>query len=274
MNKLAVVSTDNNHTYSFFAPIVAAFWKYVAKYECIIINVGEPDEKTKFSLNYAEQVFGAKIIQINNCTQASDVTLAQSSRLYACDLLQDTNDFLLTSDIDMLPLSYEYFNVSSTDDKFIFLYYNAYDMHKFPICYLGARINLWKKIMLSQNDISFLDDFNFNFTQFSDKNPNTLQVWNFDELLFENKFWSWVEKNAINLDDKVVKIHRNPNNDRLDRADWKNDFHAHSIYKDCHALRPAYLHDNFHKIYDLCTKYLGNETATKIMEYFNKYKYL
>lgn len=268
MRKIAVVSSTNNHTYSFFAPIVSCIWHKRMGFEPLVIQVGEPDLKTAFSLKFAEEQYSAKIHVIQDCAGLHDTTVAQVSRLFAACLIKDQDAYILTSDIDMLPIHHNYFNnVEIVTDNFIIYYYNAYDQHKFPICYLGASQKIWKSIM-NIEEKSVFENLEQDLRKFLLSNPTDLQIWNYDELLFEKQLWNYMQ------DNKIIKIYRNPKQDRIDRSDWNFNGTLQPQIIDCHALRPAYDLCNFNKIMQLLGCLINPSDCEKIQTYYDIYKYL
>jgi hypothetical protein len=272
MKKIAVVSSSNNHTYSFFAPIVASLWQRRIGYECLIIQSEPPDVKTKFSLEFAQKHFGARIKILQNKHKINPTTLSQVSRLFASYFVADDDAYILSSDIDMLPISHAYFNnISNIDEKIYLYFYNAYDMHKFPICYIGAAKNIWNDV-ISIDGVDVEDAIAEDLKIFLSNNPTDLQIWNYDELYFEKKLWSHIERQKLH-DSQIIKIYRNVHQDRIDRSDWRYN-HDFSKIVDCHALRPMYELHNFNRVIELLQNLLDTSSLQKLREYYDIYKYL
>jgi hypothetical protein len=113
-----VLGVNDNPTYRYYLPLVTWAWKYFG-WEVIVMN----------AKNYN--------------TGYPSAMVAQVSRLYAA-LLVEPDSYLMTSDVDMLPL-FDYWKIHP---MVITSWGHDLTGYKhYPICYIGATREKWMEIM-------------------------------------------------------------------------------------------------------------------------------
>lgn len=155
--KYAVISSDVNPLYSFYLPILGRAWEEMG-YTALYLLVGEEkDWKSHPEASFALERFKnmGLIHYVSTIPNREIHTVAQVSRLYASAIPSlKKDDYLLTTDADMIPLSKSFFNKEDKSLDFHLFTGNGYDLvskdHlpvKFPMCYLGASVSSWKEVM-------------------------------------------------------------------------------------------------------------------------------
>jgi len=156
---------------------------------------------------------------------------AQIIRMYAATYFQQS--VILTSDIDMLPLSKAYFEqsvASASDDALVILSADAYRRHpqpRFPICYNAARGSVFCDLLQFENTF---EDYAHRLAKFS-------WGWDTDELYFGKCVFESRHKNIVKLNRGWG---RGGANKRIDRSTWtyNPELLAQNHYIDSHLLRP------------------------------------
>ncbi len=93
MDKIVIVSTNNNPDYIFFSKYIRHAWNKIGwKLACCITH--DVDEKN---------IYADYIIRLPEINGLRKETIAQGGRLYAANYLPEA--LLMTSDIDLLSLS-------------------------------------------------------------------------------------------------------------------------------------------------------------------------
>lgn len=278
-----IYSSNENHDYFFYLPLTTLLWKELVNYDPIVLLTGTPKEwldipKRKLALEKTKQ-FGGDVYFLGNIQNVRSSTLAQVSRLYAGGLVLADDVYVLTSDVDMWPLQKNYFYQQDFQKKLHLYYANAYAPKiKYPICYMGAYVKVWREIMGLGNP--YLGDDTLYFqkkTQYTIMNslltdcitknlPSTASAWEnwlFDEELFGKVLQKWP-----GFPTQCQMIHRNggPPEGRVDRAGWQFDSLL-PTHIDAHLVRPGYSGDNWVKIDKLLKALLDEVNYQKAIEY-------
>jgi hypothetical protein len=261
IKKHIINSTDFNLTYCFFAPIVSLLWNKRIGYSPITLFYEREAAWTSSELyrlvlestkKFSEAVHIAAIPQIRSST------IAQVSCLYASALDLPNASYLLTSDIDMIPIQAAVFHSQNPTKAFHIFGADAYaPTSQFPICYLGGTLNAWRDVMgietldLSQNLLSTMDP--------------TTDYWNFDEEWFADRMKRW---DKFETDCELIQrgwIDGRAKN-RIDRVAWKFNGEVGDLI-DCHSLRPGFLWSNWVSIRTLLAALLPSESMKWIDDY-------
>jgi hypothetical protein len=157
--KRAVVSSSADNIYGFFTPILGRLWRDLIGYKPLFILFKDEDEWTRspdtaFILKTLKDD-GHEVIFINPVAGYRTSTVMQLSRVLAAAIPSVADDdYLLTSDADMLPLNRSYFHQQDPNYRFHIFSADAYadiahGQHspKYPMCYLGTEARYWKEIM-------------------------------------------------------------------------------------------------------------------------------
>jgi len=218
--KYALTSCDSNPTYYEFWPLVSKVWKEYLNIEPILIFVGEEIPK-ELNKKYGEIIKFKPIKDIPTSTQS------QFIRLWYAKNFDDT---IITTDIDMFPLSKWYFKdqiKNVEENKFLML---AVKPDWYNICYNVGNGKIFEEVL------ELKETFEETLRPYYQSIKNE-DVWFLDELYLTEK----VKKNNEN----VIRIFRNSLN-RIDRGFWNYNPSLVKLghYYDCHSLRPYKTHKN------------------------------
>lgn len=168
--KTVVISTNDNEIYLNYLPYIQKAWNELG-WNTLTFYLGEKkiisDDKNK-------------IVKIENIENIKEATIVQVYRLLAHRF---TDGLIMTSDVDMMPLS-DYWKPES--DKFTCYGKDlTFDVH-YPICYVAAPHNLWKKLIPENSIEELLSKYpqhksnDFNKWWFTDQDIITERLCNFD----------------------------------------------------------------------------------------------
>lgn len=208
MKPIVFISSDNNPIYRDFFPICKKFWKHIG-FIPIHLKIGSK----QFPI----------VPKIPTSFQAQIV------RLYASKFYP--NDIIITTDIDILPLSKNYFidKLPKNEKEVIVYTSNALSENgedRFAMCYISSYGKNLSKIVLENENETWIDFVN---------RLNSLNLgWNTDELFITEKI---KESNYNKILHKRV---RDESGflfvDRLSRKNWK--INKNNFYVDAHCPRP------------------------------------
>ena len=151
MTSYAVISSDLSPKYAWYLPLTCLAWRDACGCEPLVILVGsraawEADAAGRVALRYALKV-GAKVSYIPQVSGYRTGTVAQVSRLFACCADVRRDDLLLTTDVDMWPLSRGAFSPMPGNDGMVLFYSNGCGDGTYPMCYLRATTETWRVVM-------------------------------------------------------------------------------------------------------------------------------
>uniref|UniRef100_A0A7S0F622 Nucleotide-diphospho-sugar transferase domain-containing protein n=1 Tax=Hanusia phi TaxID=3032 RepID=A0A7S0F622_9CRYP len=124
----AVMSTDSNAEYAFLLPLAALVWDKVMRFQPLLLLVGSsweqplPESRQQVVLEMLRKMkFRVQVIASSSSINTAAV--AQVGRLYAClaEGIKD-DDYLLTSDADLIPVSPTHFDSERDWEKKLHLY--------------------------------------------------------------------------------------------------------------------------------------------------------
>ena len=214
-----VISSDDNPLYKDFYPVVAQRW-YDLGYKTYYLNITEKDEIISNKYGIIHKI--KKIDFIPTSFQS------QVIRLFSSNLVEGN---LFMSDIDMLPISKDYFSKydNELDDKNIILYSGQpYGVNPYyPMCYVLGHSNTLKTYLKIAN-ISFLE-----YCKMLSENIGI--KWNTDEhFMYE----------ALQPYREFLKVKQRDFSRRINRPDWVYDIEKlkQGFYIDSHMLRPYSLY--------------------------------
>lgn len=140
--KYVVASVNNNPKYYNFIPYQIRAWNYVGiKFICFFIS--------KEPLPTELEPYKENIVLLNTYPEKiNDVFLAQNARVFCCAFLEN-DGFAMITDMDMLPMNFNYF-LEEIKDNFTdeFIYYRHIDEFQKQIymCYNAALPSTWSKL--------------------------------------------------------------------------------------------------------------------------------
>jgi hypothetical protein len=234
MNKYVIISTNDNEDYFHYLPIVTHAWNQLG-WSVICFYRGNETEFPKIEKPN-------EIITINELSIYREATIVQISRLFGGCLNLNDDDYLLTSDVDMLPCS-DYWKPNF--DEISVYGYDLTDFTEFPICYIGMQAKLWREVM----NVSKGDNVVEMINSLLDSCPNAKS-----EDFYE---WWGVDQQEITkiLKQRAVQhYHRGKSGDyaigRVDRGNWIATLNQ-SQFVDCHLPRPAKSETSINQVQEL-----------------------
>lgn len=145
MKKYIVLSVNDNVDYLYFTPLVCWAWRKFG-WEPIIFYHGKLTPLLELLYSHVDFLPSRISFLADQEGYRSD-TITQISRLYAAALLKPVKpfDYLMTGDIDMLPLS-NYWKPTVEQEPTVW----GHDLTGFghyPICYIGMAAYNWSAVM-------------------------------------------------------------------------------------------------------------------------------
>ncbi len=256
----AVISADMNPDYIVYLPITAACWKKLG-YECLVILVGTPQQWNRSPAHRvvleALMPWAGKIVWMPELEGHKTHVVSQVSRIFAAGCSLAADDYLLTSDADMWPLDRAYFHKQDPSRPFHVWYRNAYEVEdgvqKYPICYLGGNVKIWREIMRLGDD-NGVDRLREELDSGLGRGASGMTAWCFDERLFGIRFREW---GGAAKSQMMIRSMRHEG--RIDRIKWK--FRRSIAGKvDAHVLRLGEGFVNWPKLRALAAVALPDET--------------
>jgi len=265
MAKYIILSVNDNPDYLYFTPLVCWAWRKFG-WEPIIFYHGESNE--------VSHLVGSKLLTsiptknwfnlLSHEGYRSD-TITQISRLYAA-CVQD--GYLMTGDIDMLPLS-DYWQPK--EDTITVYGHDLTGYGHYPICYIGMPHTRWIEVMgLSSPDYNALIKRDLD-TLPQAKNPDFYKYWFSDQDLITQRL-----KDVQFPITSILRGHYKNGfaHCRVDRGAWTLD---HPQFIDAHLHHQIYHRGNewkFDKTMELLRKVWPNEDFTWFIEYHKEFKRL
>lgn len=265
MNRYVVLSVNENPQYIFYLPLVVWAWKKFG-WNPIVFCSGQKTQTRVFETVVNLCLHSHEIWKVGPIEKYNSDTIAQVSRLYAACLYGHKEDYLMTSDVDMLPLSdYWQFN----PEKITTWGHDLTNFQHYPICFIGMKRTRWVEVMgLSSHN------FNDMMKRDLDRMPNaqsadSAKLWVTDQDLITEKI------NNVTFDKVHVPRGSGANGypiGRVDRSAWTLE---HAQFIDAHMLRDIYLNpDHLAKTLLLLYKVWPNENFKWFTEYTNEYSKL
>lgn len=225
-----LIGSDTNPYYFDFWPTVSKVWSQVFKVKPVLGLVCDEDSEI-----YEDQ-FG--LIKKFKKVEGVDIGLqSQIVRFYLANFLEGN---CLISDIDMLPLSKNYFEGTcsrlNSENIVIHSSDNPECLRKnmYPMCYVAAKSQVFKNVF----------DLNLSWEEFCNLLHNRNETWYTDQkYLFEKvNQYNEINKNVIFL----KRGWNGPADRRIDRINWiYNPERVNSgFYIDSHLLRPFAQYQN------------------------------
>lgn len=241
-----LLSSTLDCLYSVFMPIATVAWN-ICGWRPTFLLVGTHEEwkdRLEFQLSCR---FGANVFWIPKIEGFADSTVAQLARLFGQQLLDDPSAFLMTGDVDMIPLCQSYWSIEFNSNQMMLWYGNAYpfDPPRYPLCNIGATCQTWHEVIGKPTLIQVLQ------SELGCKADKTT-AWNFDELFVGQRIRSWNRfPSGVTI---IPRKGSAPLQDRADRVSWPIKTIPTGLI-DAHLPRPAYEPQNAVRIENLLRAY-------------------
>jgi hypothetical protein len=220
----AIVGSNLNPLYIDFWPIVSKVWKTVFNITPVLALICDEDS------DLIEDEYG--LVKKFKSIDGIDTGLqSQIVRFYVTKFLKGN---CVISDIDMLPLSKNYFinQVEEFDDNKFYVMSadngECINNRELPMCYnIGSSLKF--------NDIL---NMNCTWEEFANQLHNMNEGWSTDQKFLFKKIEEYINKEEIVLMSRGWTF--GPANYRIDRLLWKYDPYlvSNDYYVDAHLLRP------------------------------------
>ena len=225
-----LIGSDTNPYYLDFWPTISKVWSQVFKVKPVLGLICDEDSEI-----YEDQ-YGL----VKKFKRTEGVDLGLQSQIVRFYLANYVNGNCLISDIDMLPLSKEYFEgtCSRLDTKNIVIHSSdnpeCLRKNMYPMCYVAASSEVFKSVF----------DLHLSWEEFSNLLNNRNETWYTDQkYLFEKvNQYNEINKNVIFL----KRGWSGPANRRIDRVSWiyNPERVSSGFYIDSHLLRPFTQYQN------------------------------
>lgn len=254
--KYIVLSINENPEYSFYLPLVVWAWKKFG-WNAIVFYSGLGDRCSSLAIKNTD-LSNVMFHNVQVEEYRSD-TIAQVSRLYAACPYGHKDDYLMTSDVDMLPLS-DYWQFDR--EKIGIWGHDLTGFQHMPICYIGMKRPRWIEVMgltshlytkMIKRDLDSMPNA---------KSSNFEEWWSVDQQLITARI------NAVNFPKQNVSRGSGANGypiGRVDRSAWSLN---HEQFIDCHMLRSIWKNpDHLARTMLLLYKIWPNENFTWFRTY-------
>lgn len=282
MKKYIVLSVNDNVDYLYFTPLTCWAWRKFG-WEPIVFyhRKSRPYKGAESDKNHRESPL-AMIEQlisdsVNDCQfrphfldsiegYRSD-TITQISRLYGSCVVDGSPSYLMTGDIDMIPLS----NYWKQDlNKITVFGHDLTGFGHYPICYIGMTAQEWNFVMnTSSNDYNNLIKRDLD-TLPQAKDPDFYKYWFSDQDLITARLNEYGKE-------KITFINRGqyPNGfayGRVDRGVWSLD---HKEFIDAHLMQQTHHSDEkIRKLMELLHHVWPDEDFKWFLNYTKEFKKL
>lgn len=289
---LLSANIETNNNYMFNIPMVCLSWRRL-NYEPIVLivysDLSNINVLTNKTIEYLD-LFNIKKILIKSPNQY-DLLIGMLSRLFAGSLpdsLISKNDFIITSDSDLYPISSTYFNIENSDSIVVwngfccgtFKYENK-NYEVYPISSIGMKKWQWQQVM-KVNSTKVELDGNYilksisnesNFVQKNDKIIKGGASWFIDQTLISMNIRKYLDEHENSNLNKIRY-----SGTRLDRSMSKKIWLFNLNFKfdsitDCHSFQ-SNVFDNWNLLQELFLRLFSQKICSILDKYFHEYVYL
>jgi hypothetical protein len=256
MRKYVVLSVNENPKYLYYVQLIVSAWSKFGWWP-VIFYTGKDSKISDYAFRELEG-----FVHFTHVDGYKSETIAQVSRLYAACFSGDERDIIMTSDIDMLPLS-NYWNPS---DLNITCYGRDLTDYHYPICYCAMTPLNWIKVMLITDR-----DYNVCIKQDLEERDKNSNSWLWDQDILTERLNRYGKKLLTLMPRGTDKRTGYPIG-RVDRSNWHLN---HSQLIDAHLPHDILTNDeSYKKVCDLLKYVWPNEDFTWYHNYHNEFKKL
>jgi len=272
--KYSILSVDANPDYLFLAPLTCAFWKKLG-YQPYVVLVDDSDispDMLNLVLKSTNQA-GGHINHFKHINGYRTCNVAQISRLYAsADPLFKDDDYLMTDDVDKLPISSAWFNQQDLNKDIHIFDPDELNYTRLKIGNIGMKAKVWKEV-IGIGEGSLKENLNDCLAEMLSKESTWDQGWNLDEYILTKKVFE-----SSYYPDKCQMCVRGANqyglrNGRIDRTAWKQTFYQYvsSRIIDVHLHRKPYEEEIWRDTKTIMSLVFSREEVDFFEEYKRKF---
>jgi len=255
-----MLSTDiKNLHYTWFVPIVSLLWYEKMEWQPVLLIVYVSEEDFTGQINLIIQYAIASGIEVHKYKYTIDASKYPMKvpltciRFAACVFDWPEDTYVLISDVDMWPLSAEFYNKETSYNTAVhILFANAYGNPRFaseyPACYIGMKLSTWREVMechKGQDIMTVVTELK----DFTGGHP-----WGIDQRGITKRLKHW-----NGFPNNVHFTIRNDKVDRIDRSYHKNNYVWTPQKVEAHILRPSFTAENWPRIRAVLSHVLDQE---------------
>lgn len=263
MTRFVIFGCTADANYSFPAPLTIALWRQHG-YEPIMVRVGEWRSREAELSERACIALGARVVPFDlaGCIWSGE-WISKCVRFMAPTLpFVEADDFVTTTDADLLPLDVEYMKEPDPEKFNVFnaSAYVGFRDHLYPMVWLAAKSKVWRELVrpscgdLRKATIEFVEKWN---AIGREQNGNVS-----DEMILRALLMGWPHwpqgANLVSRPTKRCMVMA----DRIDR-----DLAHVENAKDVHLPRPSWTPDVWPRIRDIAYPKLTHDQRRQIDTY-------
>lgn len=259
MKRYVVLGVNENPKYLYYLPLVCWAWKYFG-WNSVVFYAYPMSDVFGFICDYTidQKIdFQPAVVPFVNVYKSE--TMAQVSRLYGAAVVED-DSYLMTSDVDMLPLSKNIFHYEG--HRVLSIGRDLTDYH-YPICYIGGRAKVWQQFM----DIQHKDYYACMIRDMRQQK----NMWTLDQDIVTDKLLDYGIQNINHIDRGTDQRTGYPIG-RVDRSHWTLD---HKTFIDAHLPHDVLTNEkSFHNVMQLLHTVWPKEDWKWFINYTKEFKKL
>lgn len=245
MNRI-VLSSDLNHDYLFFVATSCLVW-YHFGFKPLLLAIGDPEEwkehkRGNLMLWQCRERAMAEVVFVPEIEGMRRSTVAQMSRIYASAFVDNPDDFLLTSDIDMWPLDKDWYQPRDPDKIHLHGANLMKHVNQYPISYIGMKVKHWRSVMNLRQEMTAPEAavqlLKSDYQSVMGASDDGMKAWCCDEKLFSTRLHQFAQPDLHLRIDRVGSRHGFVGG-RVDRGNWVPPAPREKLV-DAHLLRPGY----------------------------------
>ncbi len=224
MNKYSILSVDSNPDYLFLAPITAAFWVDIGYIPFIMVVDENFNPKLKELVIPMTESEGAVIENLKHIQEFRTCNIAQLSRLFAAASDRfSSDDYLMTDDIDKIPVDFMWFNQQDYTKNIHIFDPDELNYTRLKMGNIGMSSEIWREV-IGFDKGNIRDSLSLVMKKHLTKDSTWEKGWNLDEWLLTNGVFQ-----SKYYPDQCQMITRGGNslgfrNYRIDRGNWSQTF--------------------------------------------------
>lgn len=199
-----------------------------------------------------------RITFIGSFSGCREGTIAQSVRIHASAGPFEKEDYLITTDADLLPLDRSFYQQADLSESGKMTFWNSgcYNYSRHCLCHIGGKAGVWREVMQIDPSVdvvgamhSFVAESVVPLIQNTPEQSKKDVEWGRDEAFVSALIQqcSWYPEGCKMIDRGLGPgIHFPPS--RIDRTGWPSELGSLDGKMDSHLLRPAHVDGNWEKV--------------------------